>query len=131
MTNHQIESEIDENNCRTIEWDNNYFKLCIMKGFSIDGFVISSDFVNCEFSDIDWYWGIFTQANFVQCRFDNCTFRGTSFADARFLECTLKNCHFIKDNLNGDCDFEGSIAYACKIEEGEGFKATQIGQIRP
>ncbi len=128
MANRQaVELEIDESNCRKIEWDNNYFKWCVMKGFEIEGGTISSVFVHCSFFDIDWYWGLFSHAIFVQCQFVNCTFRGATFADSRFVECSLKDCHFVKDNLDGDCHFFESIAYACKIEEGEGFRATRVG----
>jgi uncharacterized protein YjbI with pentapeptide repeats len=113
---------IDKGNYGTVEWDDNYFKSCEFEDFSIEGEIISSDFICCSFRNVNWYWGLFTQANFVQCKFENCAFRGTSFPDARFVECTLDNCEFAKDNLGSDCDFARAVAYSCKVNGSEGFK---------
>ena len=114
---------IDQGNLETIEWDNSYFKYCEFGGFSIEGEVISSDFISCSFKNIDWYWGLFARANFIDCQFVNCVFSGTSFPDARFVECTFSNCRFLQDNLGAECGFAKSVAYGCKIDGGEGFKS--------
>ena len=118
---------IDKESVAVIQWDDRYFKYCEFDGFSQDGGVIDSDFINCSFKNVDWYWGIFTQANFIKCDFTNCDFRGTSFVDARFVECKLDNCRFIRDNLNADCDFSRSVAYGCTVNGGEGFIANAAG----
>lgn len=119
-------TEINEGNCQTIQWSDSYFKWCDLKKFTFEGGTICSDFANCTFSGVEWYWGIFTQTNFIQCQFDNCTFRGTSFVDVRFVECFFKNCRFIEDNLGCHCNFEESIAYGCKTENGDEFKVKQV-----
>jgi uncharacterized protein YjbI with pentapeptide repeats len=110
-------------NVASVEWDEQCFRFCEFLGISVDGEVISSEFIGCSFKEIDWYWGLFTQAIFVKCSFENCTFRGTSFPDARFVECKLTGCRFTKDNLDGDCDFRGAVAYACEVNDCQGFAA--------
>jgi uncharacterized protein YjbI with pentapeptide repeats len=114
---------INEQNLATVDWDENYFKFCQFENFSIEGGLVYSDFVDCSFSDLDWYWGLFTGSNFVKCSFTRCVFRGTSFADTKFVECSFVECRFMKDNLGGDCDFSETVAYACVVEGGEGFLA--------
>ena len=118
---------IQENNLASVEWDENFFKYCEFEGFSVNGGVISSDFVGCTFKNVDWYWGIFVQANFIGCRLIDCTFRGTSFSDARFMDCLVDGCRFVKDNLNGDCNFTGAVAYGCLVKNSEGFSASNFG----
>ena len=115
------EKKINAGNFSSIEWDDNYFIFCYFEGFANDGGIISSDFINCSFSNIDWYWGIFTLANFIDCKFENCTFRGTDFSDSKFIKCKLSNCNFVKDNLKGDCDFLGAIAFGCQVTNCKGF----------
>lgn len=114
---------VNKENLAAIDWDDNYFKFCDFENFSVDGGTVSSDFVDCSFKDVDWYWGLFSCSNFVKCLFTDCVFRGSSFADTRFVECTLTNCQFVKDNLDRDCDFPKTVAYGCSIDGGEGFKA--------
>jgi uncharacterized protein YjbI with pentapeptide repeats len=59
----------------------------------------------------------------VECKFINCTFRGSSFPDCRFVDCEFESCHFVRDNLNGECSFEGAVAYGCHLLATEGFGA--------
>jgi uncharacterized protein YjbI with pentapeptide repeats len=87
----------------------------------MDGGHITSDFANCTFKNIDWYWGIFNIVNFVDCRFENCIFRVTSFPDCKFVDCEVRGSRFVKDTLEGECSFEGAIAYNCKVTNSEGF----------
>ena len=114
---------IEEKSVKATEWDENYFKYCDFREFSIEGGVVSSDFVGCSFKDVEWYWGLFTLSNFIDCRFADCVFRGSTFADCRFVDCTFANCRFIKDNLDASCSFERTVAYSCSVEGGEGFNA--------
>lgn len=114
---------VSKENVAVIDWDENYFKFCDFENCSVEGGTVCSDFVDCSFNDVDWYWGLFSASNFVKCLFKDCVFRGSSFPDSRFVECTLTNCRFVKDNLDGDCDFSRTVAYSCSIDGGEGFKA--------
>jgi uncharacterized protein YjbI with pentapeptide repeats len=113
-----MEAEIiNAENFASIELDdNNYFKFCTFESVSPEGGHICSDFNACIFQKVDWYWGLFNQCNFIECRFTNCTFRGTSLPECRFIECIFTNCQFLKDNLNGECDFDNAVAYACQIK---------------
>jgi uncharacterized protein YjbI with pentapeptide repeats len=113
---------ISTENVQNTLWDENYFKFCDFDGFSTEGGFVCSDFVSCSFRNVDWYWGLFSGSNFIACQFADCIFRGVSFPDSRFIECKLTNCRFVKDNLNGECDFSKTVAYGCVIEGGEGFK---------
>ncbi len=112
---------VNQENFATVRWEDDYFKYCTFADISTDGGYVTSDFAKCEFQDIDWYWGMFNIVNFVGCKFDTCVFRGTSFPDCKFIECEFQNCRFVKDNLDGDCTFEGAIAYNCKVKNSEGF----------
>ena len=113
--------KITNDNFASISWEDAYFKYCEFEGISTEGGHIASDFANCTFRNIDWYWGIFNVVNFVDCTFENCVFRGTSFPDCKFVACEFSGCRFIKDNLDGDCSFDGAIAYDCKVARSEGF----------
>jgi uncharacterized protein YjbI with pentapeptide repeats len=112
---------INSENFNTVDWEEDCFKYCEFSGLSPEGEHITSDFISCKFTDIDWYWGIFNIVNFVECHFKNCIFRGTDFASCKFVECTFDNCQFIKDNLNGDCEFNESVAYNCRFTNCDGF----------
>ncbi len=115
--------EVSQSNFSSVKWEEDYFKYAKFSDISADGGNITSDFAYCEFTNIDWYWGIFNMVNFVGCRFMNCVFKGTSFLDCKFVECEFSDCRFIKDNLNGDCSFEESVAYSCEFQNTEGFAA--------
>ena len=104
-----------------IDWDEGYFKFCEFEGLSIEGRLVSSDFVSCSFKNIDWYWSLFSGCNFINCDFADCAFAGTGFPDSRFVDCKLVNCRFTQDDLGGDCDFSKTIAYGCSVESSLGF----------
>jgi uncharacterized protein YjbI with pentapeptide repeats len=70
---------VNQERSAAVQWDDNYFKLCNFESFSIEGYVIGSDFVSCSFSNVDWYWGLFSGSNFISCTFRDCIFRGSSF----------------------------------------------------
>ena len=112
---------IDADNVKSANWEEEYYKYCYFQTFSIEGEHVDSDFIDCTFNGIEWYWGIFNIVNFINCKFSNCVFRGTAFPDCRFVECSLTNCQFVKDNLNGDCSFENAKAYECKVSNCVGF----------
>jgi uncharacterized protein YjbI with pentapeptide repeats len=107
---------INSENVADVEWDEGYFKLCAFENFSVDGEVVSSDFVRCSFTSIDWYWGLFPGSNFIGCQFTDCSFAGTGFPDTRFVDCKLVNCRFIQDNLGGECGLAETIMYGCSFE---------------
>ncbi len=113
--------EVNQLNFATINWEDDYYKFCQFFDIETEGGHVTSDFSNCTFTNIDWYWGIFNIVNFVGCTFENCVFRGAAFYDCKFVECEFIDCRFLKDNLNGDCTFEGAIAYNCKVTNTEGF----------
>jgi uncharacterized protein YjbI with pentapeptide repeats len=118
----QVRSKtVGKENLEGTRLDENYFKYCTFDGFSQEGGVVSSDFVSCSFRDVEWYWGLFTLANFINCSFVNCVFRGTTFAESRFVECTMTNCRFLRDNLDSECTFPGTVAFRCSLEGVEGF----------
>ena len=112
---------ITQDDLPTTEWGEGAFKFCEFSNFNIDGGSIDSDFRQCTFSRIEWYWGIFSLTSFVECRFHGCTFRGTAFAQCIFVECVFENCRFVQDNLGGACAFDGSRAYGCTASKCEGL----------
>jgi uncharacterized protein YjbI with pentapeptide repeats len=113
--------EINQENFASVQWDDDYFKYCQFVDISTDGGHVTSDFANCTFRNIDWYWGHFNIVNFVDCVFENCIFRRASFSDCKFVECVLRDCKFLKDNLGGDCNFHGTVAYSCEVTNCESF----------
>jgi uncharacterized protein YjbI with pentapeptide repeats len=114
---------INQQNFKSANWEDDYFKYCTISDIVADGGQVASDFANCTFENIDWYWAFFNIVNFVDCKFINCTFQGASFPDCKFVCCEFKDCKFIKDNLDVKCGFERSIAYDCKFINTEGFEA--------
>lgn len=114
---------VDHGSLSSVNWEEDCFKYCEFRGINPEGLHITADFNACRFEDVDWYWGLFNIANFVECKFINCTFRGTVFAECRFVGCELDGCKFIKDNLNGECDFPDTTAYGCSITNTKGFGA--------
>ena len=114
---------IDKDNFDTTYLEDEYYKFCDFVGISPEGGHVTSDFADCRFENIDWYWGLFNVVNFVGCKFTNCTFRGTAFSDCKFVECEFVGCDFTKDNLNADCRFDGSVAYQCRFLNTDGFRA--------
>lgn len=107
---------INSENITDIEWDEGYFKFCAFEGLSVEGELVSSDFVDCSFKDINWYWGLFSGSNFIGCQFTECVFAGTGFPKTRFVDCRLVNCKFIQGNLGGGCDLSKTIIYGCSFE---------------
>jgi uncharacterized protein YjbI with pentapeptide repeats len=90
--------------------------------FSVEGGEVAGTFLNCGFSNIDWYWGIFNICLFVECRFEGCTFHGTAFPNCRFVDCEFIRCKFVKDNLDADCSFENCKWYGSSQNNCEGLK---------
>ena len=117
---------IGKENFEATPWEENYFKYCTFDGFSQEGEVVSSDFVSCSFRNVEWYMSLFTHTNFVDCKFVNCVFLGSTFADSRFIECTMENCRFMRNNLDSECKFPGTVAYRCSLEGGVGFNAEVV-----
>ena len=118
-----ISVEITPDNVAGIEWDDEHFKYCTFSRLQMEGNTICSDFVDCIFENVYWYWGLFTATNFINCQFNECTFAGTDFPDSRFIDCKLTNCKFIGDNLAGDpCCFDKTVAYGCSVVGCEGFE---------
>ena len=122
---------ITEENVQSVEWDEQHFKFCAFESFSVEVVHIGSDFIDCTFSDVEWYMGLFNIINFVDCTFTNCVFRGSSFPECKFVECEFKNCRFIENNLGGACKFEGARAYKCKFQNCVGFDAEIIVAAQP
>ena len=114
---------ITSENFSLSDLDSSFLKFCSFENLSIEGGHVDSDFRSCSFTGVDWYWGLFNICVFVECQFMNCIFRGSGFPDCKFVECSFSKCQFVKDNLDGDCDFEGAIAYGCSIEDTIGFAA--------
>ena len=98
-------------------FDTILYKNCNLQDFEYEGGTLDSNFEECYFKNVFYYWTLFNIIEFIECDFNNCTFSGVSFADCKFIKCTFKNCKFIKDNLGGDCDFNGSTAYQCNIDK--------------
>ncbi|HEX7643531.1 MAG TPA: pentapeptide repeat-containing protein [Burkholderiaceae bacterium] len=94
-------------------WTDHFFRYCNFKHISSEGGDIDSVFIGCTLEDCEWYWGLFNGAVLVNVKFKSCTFRGTSFAGSKFVECEFHDCVFTKDNLNGDCSFNGVKWYNC------------------
>ena len=115
---------IGTGNLSTIDFSDNYFKFCNFEDLSPEIVSIDSDFHDCTFKNVDWYWGLFNICSFVKCQFTDCVFRGASFPDCLFVECTFTNCQFVKDNLGGECDFDRTVAYGCSLKDTVGFEAT-------
>jgi uncharacterized protein YjbI with pentapeptide repeats len=114
---------INSKSLKSFDWSVEYFQYFEFSEFEIEGLHIDSDFSECTFRNIEFYWGIFNIINFINCKFENCTFRGTAFPNCKFIDCQLTNCSFEKDNLNGDCDFTDSKAYNCTTNNCRGFNA--------
>jgi uncharacterized protein YjbI with pentapeptide repeats len=94
-------------------WSDHVFRYSEFTGISTEGGEVDSVFVSCKIENCEWYWTLFNLATFVEVSFEGCTFRGTSFADSKFIDCNFSNCRFLKDNLGGDCSFEGVVWYGC------------------
>jgi uncharacterized protein YjbI with pentapeptide repeats len=107
---------INSETIANVEWDEGYFKFCVFENFSVEGEVVSSEFVSCSFTNIDWYWGLFSGSNFIGCQFTDCSFAGTGFPDTRFVDCSLVNCRFIQDNLGGACELAETIMHGFSFE---------------
>ncbi|MBI5091571.1 MAG: pentapeptide repeat-containing protein [Candidatus Hydrogenedentes bacterium] len=90
-------------------------------GLSMEGGHIDAAFLTCTFTRIDWYWGIFNCAVFVECQFEDCIFLGAAFPDCKFVECSFVRCRFAKDNMGGDCSFDGAKWYGCTQTDCEGL----------
>lgn len=115
---------INPENVSAVEWNEGYFKYCTFERLSMEGLLVWSDFVDCSFTSVNWYLGLFSSTNFIDCSFVDCTFAGMVFLDSKFVDCSLVNCRFIEDNLGGNCDFSKTHIYGCSVENCTGFAAT-------
>jgi len=103
-----------------IDWHDDCYLYCIFRDFEIRPSEIHSIFNGCSFANLDWYGGLFNCCTLIGCTFENCLFQGTAFADCKFVECSFTNCRFVKNNMDSDCHFNGSVAYACTFDRNEG-----------
>ena len=104
-----------------IEWNDAVFRFCQFNALDLEGVIFSGALLGCDLKKSSFYLSIFTTATLVQTRFEDCTFNGTSFKDCVLTECEFIRCHFAKDNMGGECQFDGSRWYACKQLECEGL----------
>jgi len=111
-------------NVAAFDFHDNYFKFCNFERLSFEPWLVDSDFHTCHFENVEDYWGHFNACTLIQCRFTNCVFRGTAFSDCLFIKCTFTNCQFLRDNMGGGCNFEGTIAYDCVVEDTVGLTVT-------
>ena len=107
---HEVSSVLEEN----------VFRYCNFRGFSLDGGHVASVFLACEFSGLDWYSTLFNCAVFVQAKFTDCHFRGTTFADCLFVKCEFVDCRFVENNMGSSCSAPSVRVYACSNRGGEG-----------
>lgn len=112
---------VTQDNVSSIKFEDDYFKYAEFVDITFEGGHITSDFAKCTFHNVDWYWGIFNIVNFVECEFIDCTFRGTAFADCKFVDCQFEGTRFKKDNLGGNCSFDGTVARNCTLSRTTGF----------
>jgi fluoroquinolone resistance protein len=91
--------------------EENVFRYCKFSTFTYEGGSIDAVFLGCDFSDVDWYWGLFVACVFIRTRFEKCIFRGSSFPDCKFVECEFIECQFLQDNLGGNCSGGGAKMY--------------------
>ena len=112
---------INKDNLESVNWEEGCFKFCSFESFHTYVSNIDSDFIDCIFTDLDWYGALFNVVSFIGCKFDKCTFRGAGFPDCKFVECEFKNCQFIEDNIGGDCYFDNARVYNCKFIDCVGF----------
>ncbi len=116
---------INSDNVKKINWEEQRFDSYEFIGFSYEGGHIDSEFKDCTFSNLDWYWGLFNMSSFVGCTFKNCTFRGTAFSGCNFESCNFIDCVFTTDNLNSKCDFNDSKTINCVVTNCKGFNIEQ------
>lgn len=116
--------EVVPENLNEIEFDDSFFKFCKFERIEPQS-LISSDFVVCTFTNVEFYWNLIVQSNFIECKFENCDFMGARFSDVRFVDCVLARCRFTISNLGNDCEFSETVAYGCKLNETSGFAVEQ------
>lgn len=92
------------------------YEKCNFQNFECDN-IRDADYKQCNFNNLHFYSTLFNITAFIQCTFRNCTFAGVTFADCKFIMCDFKDCKFIKDNLGGNCCFEGSISSKCSVDQ--------------
>ena len=97
------------------------FRYAVFSGMSFEGGHIDAAFLSCEFTNVEWYWGLFNICVFVGCRFNGCLFQGTNFAGCRFVDCVFEDCRFVKDNLDSECSFENTQWYGSTQRNCEGL----------
>ncbi|WP_423372883.1 pentapeptide repeat-containing protein [Dyella acidisoli] len=118
----QIENETFEHRLsKPLSWEEHVFRFCEFRDIDGQGLHITSEFIDCEFDDGDFYWALFNGIALVGVTFRNCRFRGCSFSGCRVVECSFEHCEFTQDNLGGDCTFRGSRWYACKQSATRGL----------
>ena len=93
--------------------EDSVFRYCVFSELSYESGHIDASFLSCEFTRVEWYWGLFNVCVFVGCKFNNCIFSGTSFSDCKFVGCTFVDCRFTLDNMGSDCTFDGTVFYGC------------------
>lgn len=90
---------------KPVSLEEHVFRYCEFADIQLEGGHVTSVFLGCDFTNCEWYWGLFNTAIFVDVKFSGCIFRGTAFSGIRFVDCEFENCQFLKDNLGGDCSF--------------------------
>ena len=110
-------------NQKLISWQRDAFNGDLFEGLTIEGETVYSNFFNCQFKELDCYWGLFNIIEFRDSKFVNCTFRGTVFANCKFHGCEFIDCKFTLDNLKSPCEFEESTHEGCTFKNCKGFDA--------
>lgn len=78
----------------------------------------SAIFVECNFSNLDFYGAYFVDTVFRNCVITDSIFRKAMISDVQFLHCKFVNCDFSRSDFMGtkikyctfeNCDFSGII----------------------
>jgi len=98
-------------------WSEGGYNLsCAYKNIEFYG-SIETEFKDCTFDNILFYWCHFNSINFTDCTFVNCTFAGVTFDDCCLVKCFLNKCTFAKDNVGSHCTANEAYTVDCIIDE--------------
>ena len=95
-------------------FDDIVFYKCTFENIESEGSDISSLFIDCTLTKVQWYSAWAHGVKFINCIFKDCDLRG-DFHQSVFLKCTFEDCNTSEDSFGNPTEWNEAQAVDCKL----------------
>lgn len=120
MTFEKILQDLKKNEPLVIS-DFKFFQESIFDKVLHSSRLITLNFLNSTFTDVDFMASYIVSCTFKNCKFENVIFQRCEFLGSTFSNCTFENCNLTRTSFEGgkfrDCNFINTNLWASDFQE--------------